>query len=69
MPPGSCLSADETSEWQKRIAEVHSAWKDRSVSDSHHVWPEPDHTLIEHARTFDIGAFCQRTSDAYNRFF
>ncbi|MEJ6563386.1 MAG: glycosyltransferase [Euryarchaeota archaeon] len=69
MPPGSCLSADETSEWQKRIAEVHSAWKDRSVSDSHHVWPEPDQTLIEHARTFDIGAFCQRTSDAYNRFF
>ena len=69
MPAGSCLSANEVSEWQNAIAEVHLAWKVRSVSDSHHVWPEPNQTLIEHARTFDIAAFCQRTSDAYNRFF
>ncbi len=69
MPAGSCLSANEAIEWRNAIIEVHSAWKDRSVSDSHHVWPKPNQTLIEHARTFDIVAFCQRTSDAYNRFF
>jgi len=69
MPAGSCLSANEAIEWKNAIIEVHSAWKDRSVSDSHHVWPKPNQTLIEHARTFDIVAFCQRTSDAYNRFF
>ena len=68
MPEGTCLPADDVKAWQGAIMKVHEAWKKRTESHDEHVWPTPDEHLIQHAKTFSIEQFNQRTAEAYNRF-
>ena len=69
MPSGMCLPASDVNAWKEAILVVHAAWKERTASDKEHVWPTPDEALIEHAKTFSIEVFNQRTAEAYNRLF
>ena len=67
MPSGMCLPANDLHAWQEAILAVHGAWKKRTALQNEHVWPTPDEALIEHAKTFSIEVFNQRTAEAYNR--
>ena len=66
MPKGACLAPNDATAWQAAIAEVHAQWLQRSSSDDSHVWPTPDESLIKHAQSYSLEAYCQRTSEAYS---
>lgn len=69
MPEGSCLPADNVEAWQAALLDVHQGWKQRTSSDDVHRWPDADQALVNHAHSFDMKTYNQRTGDAYNSLF
>lgn len=66
MPDGTSLPPDDAMAWLAAIGEVHTRWSKRSSSDTSHVLPTPDLSLIEHAQSYSLEAYCERTSEAYS---
>jgi len=69
MPEGACLSGSDKQAWVAAIEHLHAAWKERTRDHDVHVWPSPDEALIEHAHSFSLRAYQERTSTAYSDLF